>query len=170
MSDPSVGSTTVIGLGSPLMADDGLGLVALGVLREHWAFDPPVEFVDGGTWGMNLLPLIESAGRLLLMDAIDIGAEPGRCIVLERDQLPKFLSTKISPHQVDLQDVLSLAEFRGTLPKDTVAIGLQPARVELSADLSPHIQRRIPVLIARVLERLEAWGHSAQERATTQHA
>jgi hydrogenase maturation protease len=170
MSDPSVGTTTVIGLGSPLMGDDGLGLVALSVLREQWTFDPPVELVDGGTWGMNLLPIIESAGRLLLMDAIDIGAEPGRCIVLEREQLPKFLSTKISPHQVDLQDVLSLAEFRGTLPRDTVAIGLQPELVHMAVDLSPHIHRRIPVLIARVLERLEAWGHSARERATTQYA
>ena len=170
MSDPAVGTTTVIGLGSPLMADDGLGLVALGMLREQWSFDPPVELVDGGTWGMNLLPIIESAGRLLLMDAIDIGAEPGRCIVLERSQLPKFLSTKISPHQVDLQDVLSLAEFRGTLPRDTVAIGLQPARVVMSADLSPHIHRRIPVLIPRVIERLEAWGHRVSERATSLHA
>ena len=170
MSDSSVATTTVIGLGSPLMADDGLGLVALGVLREQWAFDPPVELVDGGTWGMNLLPVIESAGRLLLVDAIDTGAEPGTVVVLERDQLPIFLSTKISPHQVDLQDVLSVAEFRGTLPRDTVAIGLQPARVEMSADLSPLIQHRLPVLIARVLERLEAWGHKVREGTTSLHA
>ena len=169
MNDPPA-ATTVIGLGSPLMADDGLGLVALGVLRQQWAFDPPVELVDGGTWGMNLLPTIESAGRLLLVDAIDTGAEPGTYVVLERDQLPLFLSTKISPHQVDLQDVLSVAEFRGTLPRDTVAIGLQPARVEMSADLSPLIQHRMPVLIARVIERLEAWGHRVRERATSLHA
>lgn len=170
MSDPSVGTTTVIGLGSPLMADDGLGLVALGVLRDRWTFDPPVELVDGGTWGMNLLPLIESAGRLLLVDAIDIGAEPGRCIVLERNQLPKFLSTKVSPHQVDLQDVLSLAEFRGTLPGDTVAIGLQPELVAMGVELSPVVRRRLPVLIARVIDRLEAWGHRAEERATSLYA
>ena len=163
-------ATTVIGLGSPLMADDGLGLVVLEILRERWSFDPPVELVDGGTWGMNLLPLVESAGRLLLVDAINTGAEPGTCIVLERHQLPMFLSAKLSPHQIDLRDVLSLAEFRGTLPRDTVAIGLQPALVEMGIGLSPLIRSTMDVLLARVVERLEAWGHAAREHATSLHA
>ena len=63
------GGTVVIGLGSPLMGDDGLGLLALETLRRDRVFDPPPLLVDGGTWGLNLLPVIESAERLLLVDA-----------------------------------------------------------------------------------------------------
>ena len=169
MSD-AAGSTIVIGLGSPLMADDGLGLVVLEELRERWSFDPPVELVDGGTWGMNLLPSVETAGRLVLVDAINIGAEPGTCVLLERHQLPLLLSTKLSPHQIDVRDVLSLAEFRGTLPRDTVAIGLQPALVEMGIGLSPLIRTKIEDLLARVVQRLEAWGHTAREHAASLHA
>ena len=44
------------------MGDDGLGLVALERLRDGWDIPPDVELVDGGTWGMNLLPVIEDAG------------------------------------------------------------------------------------------------------------
>ncbi len=114
--------TVVIGLGNPLMGDDGLGLAVLDELRTGYAFPPDVELVDGGTWGMNLLPVIEDADELILIDAIDVGATPGAFVRLEHHRLPRYLATKISPHQVDLRDVLALAELRGTLPADTVAL------------------------------------------------
>ena len=40
---------TVIGLGSPLMGDDGLGLAILERLRRVYEIPPEVELVDGGT-------------------------------------------------------------------------------------------------------------------------
>jgi hydrogenase maturation protease len=156
------GLTVVIGLGSPLMADDGLGLVALTMLREEWRFDEHVELVDGGTWGMSLLPHIEAADRLILLDAIDRDEEPGALVRLDREELPRFLSLKISPHQIDLREVLAVAEIRGKLPKQTVALGLQPERVELSDQLSPMVEDRIPDVVAHACRQLEAWGHEVR--------
>lgn len=163
------GGTVVIGLGNPLMADDGMGIAALERLRAS-GVPADVELVDGGTWGMNLLPVIEAADRLLLMDAIDAGGEPGTLHVLERARIPRYLATKISPHQVDLRDVLALAELRGTLPAETVALGLQPARVEMSCDLSDAVRARLDDLVAAVMRRLTAWGHGAVSAASTGHA
>lgn len=154
------GETVVIGLGSPLMGDDGLGLVALEALRESRAFDPEPVFVDGGTWGMNLLPVIEAAERLLFLDAIRAGGIPGEAVVLERDALPRGLGIKLSPHQIDLQEVLALAELRGRLPRQSVAIGLEPERVELGCELSPVVAGGLEALLDRVDERLAAWGHA----------
>jgi hydrogenase maturation protease len=163
------GGTVVIGLGNPLMADDGVGIAALERLRASGA-PADVELVDGGTWGMNLLPIIESAGRVLLMDAIDAGGAPGTLHVLERAQIPRYLATKISPHQVDLRDVLALAELRGNLPEQTVALGLQPERVEMSCDLSDAVQTRLDDLVAAVTHRLAVWGHEARPAAPAAHA
>lgn len=171
-TDPSktpAGRTVVIGLGNPLMADDGVGIAALERLRAAGA-PAGVELVDGGTWGMNLLPVIEAAGKLLLMDAIDAGGEPGTLHVLERARIPRYLATKISPHQVDLCDVLALTELRGTLPEDTVAIGLQPARVEMSCALSDAVRIRVDDLVAAVTHRLAEWGHGVQPPAAPAHA
>jgi hydrogenase maturation protease len=151
--------TVVIGLGNPLMADDGLGLAALERLRDGWNLPPDVELVDGGTWGMNLLPTIEDAARVLLIDAIHRQDAPGTPQRLSHDELPRYLATKISPHQVDLHDVLALAELRGTLPADTVAIGLQPERVEMIAELSPVVAQGIDLLVAMAVAELAAWGH-----------
>jgi hydrogenase maturation protease len=47
--------TLVLGLGNPIMGDDGVGVAALQRLRTDWTLPPEVELVDGGTWGMNLL-------------------------------------------------------------------------------------------------------------------
>lgn len=156
--------TLVLGLGSPLMGDDGLGLAALERLRAAWLFEPEVRFMDGGTWGMNLLGDIEDAARLLVLDAIHAGSRAGEVVVLQGEALPRYLFTKVSPHQVDIREVLALAEFRGTLPPDTVAVGLQPARVELSTELSPAVQAGMDRLLDTAVGWLEAWGHVASPR------
>ena len=150
----------MIGLGSPLMGDDGLGLAALERLRTGWRFAPHVELVDGGTWGMNLLPLIEEAPAVLFLDAIQRSGTPaGEVVVLEREMLPRFFATKLSPHQIDIKEVLALAEFRGTLPERTVAVGLAPSRVEMSTTLSPAVEAGTDAVCAAAIERLRTWGH-----------
>lgn len=169
MADPPR-PTLVIGCGNLLGADDGVGLAALERLREQFSFPPEVRLEDGGTWGLNLLPLIEESGRLLLVDAINDGAAPGTLLVLERDRLPKYFSQKVSPHQIDLREVLALAEFRGTLPAETVAIGVQPERIEMSTELSPSVAGRVPDLVNAVVARLELWGHAVRPGELPAHA
>jgi hydrogenase maturation protease len=164
MNEPH-GRTLVLGVGNPLMGDDGLGLATLEHLREGWEIPADVELVDGGTWGLTLLPAIEASDRLLLIDAIDAGGAPGTLHVLERDQIPRHLSTKISPHEVDLREVLALAELRGTLPLEMVAIGLQPAAVELSSEISDVVRLRLPDLLDVVMQRLAQWDHTCRPRA-----
>jgi hydrogenase maturation protease len=152
--------TVVLGLGSPLMGDDGLGLYALEALRASGHYAPEPDWVDGGTWGMNLLPIIESAERLLFLDAIRAGGEPGELVILEREAIPRGLGLKLSPHQIDLQEVLALAELRGCLPMDAIAMGLEPARVELGWGLSPTLEANLDALVAAASDQLGCWGHA----------
>lgn len=151
----------VIGVGNPLMADDGIGIAAVARLRAAWG-DPQfdgLELIDGGTWGMNLLPLIETAGRLMILDAIDQAQAPGSLIVLRGSEVPRYMAIKLSPHQIDLREVLALAELRGTLPAETMAIGLQPERVELGFELSHAVESRFDDLLNAAADQLEVWGH-----------
>jgi hydrogenase maturation protease len=161
MIDAPRSGTVVIGLGNPLMGDDGLGIAVIAQLQQDWQFDPPVEIVDGGTWGMNLLHHIEGARQLLLVDAMKSGKTPGTLVVLQRDEIPRVLSTKLSPHQIDLREVLAVAELRGSLPDPTVAVGLEADRVEMSTELSPILQDGVASLIDRIIRVLEQWGHRA---------
>ena len=152
----------VIGVGNPLMGDDGLGIAVVARLASEWPEDESLSFVDGGTWGMNLLPLIESANRVMILDAIDRGLPAGTTITLEREEIPRYFAIKLSPHQLDLREVLALAELRGTLPRETVALGVQPERVELSLSLSASVAAAVEDLVAAANERLSMWGHNCR--------
>lgn len=160
MSDGRSAGTVVVGLGNPLMGDDGLGLAALEALRARWQFSPAVTLIDGGTWGLTLLPTLEDAERALLIDAINVDGTPGTLVELSREQLPRALVTKLSPHQIDLREVLALAELRGTLPRTIVALGIQPAAITMGTSLSAPVTATLPVLIDRIVTRLSTWGHT----------
>lgn len=162
MSKPS--RTLVMGLGNPLMADDGAGVAVLEHLRAHWDLPPEVELIDGGTWGMNLLPMVESTRHLILVDAIRSGAAPGTLTVLERHELPRYFALKLSPHQIDLREILALAELRGLLPEHLVAIGIEPERVEMEMRLSPRVSAGLAKLADLVVDRLESAGHDCRQR------
>ena len=153
------GLDLVLGVGNPLMGDDGLGIAAVAALRDRWPDSKSLALVDGGTWGMTLLPLIEVAARLLIVDAIDRGEPPGTRITIEGDQIPRQLALKLSQHQSDLREALAVAELRGTLPAETVAIGIQPASVTLSTELSAVVADGFPALLRDVEGRLRRWGH-----------
>jgi hydrogenase maturation protease len=156
--------TLVVGLGNPLMGDDGFGVAAVEILREEWELSGEVDLVDGGTWGMNLLPLFETAERVILVDAIRSGVAPGSLTVLERDELPRYFSLKLSPHQIDLREVLALAELRGALPDELVAIGIEPLRIEMEMALSPVVRAGMRKVVDLVVDRLEAAGHRCRHR------
>lgn len=166
MTGAGSGPTLVVGLGNPLMTDDGIGLAALARLDSEWELAEGVELVDGGIWGLRLLPEIEDAGRLLLIDAIDVDRQAGEVIVLEIEEIPMFLSAKLSPHQVGVRDVLALAALRGRLPAETVAMGIQPARIEMGTEISDEAKASMDALLERVVSRLAEWNLAPRLRAS----
>jgi len=154
--------TVVLGVGSPLMGDDGVGVEAVDRLRRGLIPLAGVDLLDGGTWGMHLLPEIEDAHRLLVLDAIYDGRAPGTVVRLEKEEIPRLLYQKVSPHQIDLREVFALAELRGTFPREAVALGVEPREVELQEGLSEAVEAALPILLEAAVAQLRAWGHPAE--------
>ena len=170
MTDATQKITVVLGAGSPLMGDDGLGVEVVEELAQRWAESPSLRFLDGGVWGMRLLPYIEEADRLLVIDAIRAGEEPGQLVRLERSEIPRHMSTKLSVHQVDLGEVFAVAELRGAFPPEAVAIGIEPEMVQAYVPLSDTVRETVPSLIEAVEEQLREWGHRLEPREALSHA
>ena len=150
----------VIGLGNPLMGDDGFGIAALDRLRAEWAIASNVQLVDGATWGLSLLPIIEAATHVVILDAVRAGLAPGTVAFFQDEDVPRRLSTKLSPHQIDLREILALAQLRGTLPRKLVVIGVEPLRVELLLGLSDLVAEKLDQVVALAVDRVHAWGGS----------
>jgi hydrogenase maturation protease len=150
--------TLVLGLGNPLMGDDGIGVAALETLRRGYHFGPGVQLEDGGTLGLALLPLVEDAGSLLVLDAVRLGGRPGTTVVLEGEEIPRGLSLKLSPHEAGFFEVLALAGLRGCLPARLTLVGMEVAGAHYAEALSPEVHKALPAMIAVCVATLQSWG------------
>ncbi|TCP61797.1 HyaD/HybD family hydrogenase maturation endopeptidase [Heliophilum fasciatum] len=150
--------TIVLGLGNLLFSDEGIGVHAVQRLWQDYDFDDTVEVIDGGTLGLLLLEHVEEAERLLCIDAIASGREPGTLVRLEGEAIPAYLGVKMSQHQMGFQEVLGLARLRGTLPEAMVMVGIEPSSLEWGTSLTGTVEATMPRLVTAVIEQLQAWG------------
>ncbi len=142
--------TVVLGIGNVLLSDEGVGVHAIKVLAQRYEQSNQVEFVDGGTAGMELLPLLEGAHHLIVVDAIRCGQPPASIVRLEGEQVPAYFKTKLSPHQIGLSDVLAALAFKGTVPGQVVLVGVQPVKLSLGMELSPEVSVRLEEVVSMV--------------------
>jgi hydrogenase maturation protease len=149
----------VLGLGNPLLADDGAGLVMLQRLQDSQVWPDDLQFVDGGTWGLSLLPLLEDVDRLLILDAVCTGEAPGTVVRGESDQVPRWYAHPVSPHQVDLREVLGAATLLDVVPATLVVIGIEPETTEgLHIGLSESVESSVDAAVAEAARVLRSWG------------
>jgi hydrogenase maturation protease len=153
-----VKKTLVLGLGNILLGDEGVGVRVVERLQEFYEFPQEVQVLDGGTLALDLLPYVEDTDRLLVIDALEMDAEPGTIARLEGDQVPVFLGVKISPHQMGLADLLAAARLRDLFPKQLVLWGVQPGVMRPGLELSSPVAAQVGVLVNRVLAELSRWG------------
>lgn len=116
----------MLGVGNLLWADEGFGPKAVARMIATEKIPAGVEVYDGGTQGMYLLPIIQSARRLLVFDIVDFGAEPGHIVVLRDGEIPAFFGQRpLSLHQTAFTDVLAAAELTGGMPEAVTLVGVQ---------------------------------------------
>lgn len=146
--------TLVLGLGNIIMADDGVGPRVIDYVAQQGQLPDDVELLDGGTLGLDLLPRLENVRRLIIVDAVETGQVPGTLVRLTGDEVPQALETKLSPHQMGLKDLLAVARLMDQLPDEIILIGVQPASIEMVAELSPQVTACLPQLAAMVRREL----------------
>ena len=154
---------TLLGLGSLLMQDEGVGIHAVRYIQEQYD-TPGLEIIDGGTGGMDLLPFIENRDRLLVLDAANFGKEPGYIGVLRNEEVPALFGVKASLHHLGLADVLAAAQLMDMAPKEICLIGVQPQTIALGLELTELIQKKLPDLVALTIKQLEDWGVECREK------
>ena len=109
---------------------------------------------------MDLLPYIEGRDRVLFVDAVNFGREPGFIGVLENQEVPALFGAKASLHHLGLMDVLAAARLLDASPQEICLIGMQPQTMELGLDLSETVQGNMEALVARIIAKLQDWGVS----------
>ena len=142
--------TLILGIGNLLLSDEGVGVHVARALAQR-ELPENVAVVEAGTAFLDVLPEIERADRILLVDAMEGGGAPGSVYRVSFDQCrhPDMLA---SLHGFDMSRVLFMAGNRRA-PEVTV-VGIEPARIEWGTELSPAVERILPAAQQAILNEL----------------
>jgi len=141
------------------MKDERLGVHVVNTIKERYDCPPELEIVDGGTLGLDLLPLFEQFDRVVIADAVNFGREPGYIGVLEDDQIPAVIFSKLSVHQIGLADLISVAKLKGVMPSKICVVGMQPSSIDfaLGLEMSDVVNANIDKVIDVTIDKLKEW-------------
>lgn len=148
----------MLGIGNTILSDEGFGVKVVEYLRENYNFPENVALIDGGTLGVELTHFIVGTQKLLIIDSIDGGAEPGTTFHLRDNELFKHFTQKISAHEIGVQDILTTLEITGKKIPVVELIGAQPFSLGAGTELTPPMQKLLPVFADKALEILKRWN------------
>lgn len=154
----------IMGVGNPLMRDEGAGPRVIELLLKGFQFPENVEVVDAGTMGFGILDLMRGIDRLIVVDALrDTGHPAGTVMILTPEEMSEN-QVMHSLHDTRLVDVLQAAALLDRAP-ETIAVGIQIERIEeWVLELSDSVAEALPIAAAAVIDQLETSGISVAAR------
>jgi len=160
--------TALIGLGSILMGDDGIGPYAVTALEAAWEFPPEIKVLELGTPGPEFGHYLLDFEAAIIVDSVKAKGDPGEVRLYRRDQILEAPRTdRLSPHDPSLRDALLTSEMAGGGLTEVLLIGVIPTVVEMGTELSPDVRAALPKVEEEVLRELERLGFSPRRSDTS---
>lgn len=149
--------TIVIGLGNPILGDDGAGWVVAEEVMKQLPPDLDVDVDRLSLGGISLMERLIGYDRAILIDALVSDCEPGSVIVCRLEELPDHTSFHLtSTHDMSLQNAMQLGRQMGAkLPSELMVIGISARHIyDFREELSMPVQEAVPKAAQLVREML----------------
>lgn len=144
----------ILGIGNILMGDEGVGVQVVRAL-EKAPLPETVTTLDGGTGSFLLLEPMQTAEKVILIDATADGAKTGTIRRL-RPRFSKDYPRTLTAHDIGLKDLLDTFYLLGDEPDVTLfAVSIPPPQ-DLNIELSPELTPVVPELARMVLDEVAA--------------
>ncbi len=152
--------TLIIGLGNPILTDDGVGVRVAERVKAALPPDAPVKVRQVSVGGLTLMESMVGYDRVILIDAIH--RRNGRLGVVHRltlDDLQMISPTQhsASVHDTSLVTALEVGRRMGLpLPREIIIYAIEVANVtDFGAEPTPAVAEAIPEATAAVLTELK---------------
>jgi hydrogenase maturation protease len=142
----------IIGCGNLLLRDEGIGVHLIQYLQKKTLPDD-VELVDGATGGFDLLPFIQDADKVVIVDAVSGRGEPGDIYRFGPEDFETDSVPNTSLHDVCLKDILHIVKLTGPVPPVTI-FGVEPKTMDWGMELTDEVKAVLPRLSELVLEEM----------------
>ena len=147
--------TVVLGLGNPLLADEGIGIEIIEALSADADKYPGIDFIDAGCGGITLLSYLEQRKKAVIIDCSFMETEPG---TMKRFTPEDVTSVKKlshhTLHDVDIINVIKLAEKINSCPEEIIIFGIEPKSVEPQQHLTEPLKQKLPEYIETIKQDL----------------
>jgi hydrogenase maturation protease len=150
----------VIGLGNPLMGDDGIGCIVAERLANHPRLPENVEVICGGTDLLRHAGRIEGRSSVVVIDAVQDVGEPGNVVSLATDDAG-LDERQQHVHQLSAVQCIRLLQMTTSATFLLLGISISAGRVHHG--LSPELSGRMPMILGTILGKLG--GPSADEHS-----
>jgi hydrogenase maturation protease len=159
IAPPLASRVVVLGIGNSLLADDGVGVHAIRCLREALP-EPGIDWIDAGTLNFTLLPYLDNARALVVIDAAELGEKPGTVRVYQGAEMDQMVGAgrRNSVHEAGLADLLAMARLKDCLPAHRALITVQPQRIDWGEALSPPVAAALPGICERARLLAQRWA------------
>ncbi len=139
----------VIGIGNTLRKDDGIGIILIEKLIEQKEKLPKnIEFIDGGTGGMNLLHLLANFDGVVIIDAVNFGGKIGESRIFTLDEIEsKKISVKTSIHESDFLKIIEISKQLKECPERIFVFGIQPKDTSHGQNLSSDLHKKLQSIL-----------------------
>jgi hydrogenase maturation protease len=156
----------VLGLGNPILGDDGVGLVVAEAVRPRLSGLPGVEVDTDCLGGLHLMERMVGYTCAVLVDAMATGRQPAGTVArLSLDDVPTQHTA--CSHDVNLPTALRLGAIAGlNLPEHIAIIGVEAGQsFEFSESLSPAVETAVPFAVQAVLDAVAELSLAAVPRS-----
>lgn len=151
--------TVVLGLGNPILTDDGVGIKVVRALRPLLD-NPNVILGESSLGGLGLLNVLSGYDRAIIIDAIQTrGGTPGDVYRLKPSDLAPCLHLSCA-HDVDFATALELGRLMGIqLPEEMSIVAIEVRDMTtFSEECTPSVRAAIGVAAEMVLSELRLLG------------
>ena len=154
-ADTTYKNITIVGIGNRLLGDEGVGLHIIDKLSRI-PMPPCVNIIDCGCDLLTLMAYINEPERILIIDAIRAGGEPGEIYSFDYSRLTTARVEMCSAHQVKTVDALRLIKLvcPALAGSEIAVIGVEPKAMELSSNLSKEVSESIAGVMRFILKEI----------------
>lgn len=143
-------------VGNGLVADDAVGGAVFDCLAESH-LPAHIRLEQLGTGGMALLDCLDGEPTLVVVDAVQLGSQPGTVHVLEWDAVPLSPGAAVSSHGVGVREVIEVGRllYPDRMPERVVLVGIEGRCFDhLGGPMTPAVADAVPRAVRAVVNEI----------------
>ncbi|MBU1659085.1 HyaD/HybD family hydrogenase maturation endopeptidase [bacterium] len=159
--------TAIIGAGTVIYQDEGVGVYAARYLEENFIFTDDVTLVDGGVLGFQLMTYYQDYDKVVILDTITMDDEVGSIYNMPSEELLGLGSYKQTAHEVEIIEMLEICSLLERMAEVNI-IGIIPKDIEtVNVGLTDEMKSTFNNLINAALAELDKSGIKYTRNAET---